>query len=209
MLDEKKFTEDILSRYANVMMEIYRRHEGIKAFLYRGVTTAYPITNIEFLCLQFRKTFELIVLSSLVANKEEYSKMRASFATDWHAENILKTIEKVNPNFYPVPTRQVVENGQVIRTEDVKEGYLTKENLITAFKDCCDLLHAENPFAETKDKLSITTKFDSWLRKTIMLLNHHQVQLTYTDYQIWCMINGGKEIPDNQRVHVSLFQRIS
>ena len=97
--------------YIFCMEEIKRRINVISQFLDNKATTGQPITDIEFLYLQFRKVLEFIALSSLSANREKYEEVRNNFKTDWHAERIMEKIEKINPNFYPCPTSQVTIMG--------------------------------------------------------------------------------------------------
>ena len=61
------------------------------------------IIEVETICLQFRKILEKIMLMSLVANKEAYAEQNAKFAKHYHAERIMRDLERINPDFYPVP----------------------------------------------------------------------------------------------------------
>jgi hypothetical protein len=112
-------------------------------------TTLYPMTNIELVYLQFRKILELIAFASLVANKTEYAKQRDKFYKDWHAERIIADIEKLNPEFYPVAGKQVLDptTGKVIEILHVKSGFLTKADFVELYNICGSLLHAGNPFS--------------------------------------------------------------
>jgi tRNA A37 threonylcarbamoyladenosine dehydratase len=55
-----------------------------------------------------------------------------------------------------------------------------------------------------KDLDSLNLKFRDWLIKIITLLNHHQIQLTDVNKQIWCIMRS----KDNEKVQVTLFERI-
>jgi len=65
--------------YADQMREIKQRTEVIDYFLYKGGSAIYESTNVETICLQFRKILELIAFSSLIANRAQYSKSRALY----------------------------------------------------------------------------------------------------------------------------------
>ncbi|MBK7666123.1 MAG: hypothetical protein IPJ32_01540 [Sphingobacteriaceae bacterium] len=52
------------------------------------------------------------------------------------------------------------------------------------------MLHSDNPFSESKDALSVLKQFPEWLKKMKVLLNHHQVQLYDSNYQIWCIMKS-------------------
>ena len=60
--------------YCKVMTEIKKRIGTVESFLKHQKTTGYKMTDLEFLCLQIRKILELISLSSLIANQEEFDK---------------------------------------------------------------------------------------------------------------------------------------
>jgi hypothetical protein len=202
--------QDILNRYTVCMTDIKKRTEVIHKFLKKGLTTGYVLTDTETIALQFRKIFELIALSSLVAHKDKYSEVRTSFATDWNVNGIIKTIEKINPNFYPIATKQNFdEKGKVISTVNITEGFLTQTEYLDAINICSDMLHSENPFSQKKDFVSIYKLFPDWYKKTITLLNHHQVQLYDLNYQIWCIMKG--KSPDkklNGKVQVTLMKLV-
>lgn len=202
--------QDILGRYRLCMNEIKSRTNVIDRFLRGKTTTGYQLTDTESIALQFRKIFELIALASLVAHKDEYSKQRQSFATDWNVNAIIKLISKINPHFYPIPTRQIHDSsGKVVRTENLSEGFLTFDDFTAAINICGDMLHSDNPFSTPKDALKIYKQFPQMLSKTIKLLSHHQVQLYDTNYQIWCLMNGiSADKKLNGQVQVSLFKLI-
>lgn len=188
------------------MEEIKKRTEVIYAFLDGRCNALYKQTTAESICLQVRKILELIALASLVANKEEYAKNRANFAKDWHAKRILKSIEEVNPNFYPSPSSQVLDKvtGKVLEVKTIKKGFLTRNNFENIYDRCGGLLHAQNPFASSKDIDNFLKIVPSWLEKIKILLNHHQVQLVQEDLQLWVVMHAKKD----GKVHVHLFQRV-
>jgi len=187
------------------MEELKCRTEVILAVVEKRNTTLYPMTNIELVYLQFRKILELIALASLVANKTEYAKQRDKFYQDWHAERILRDIEKVNPDHYPVAGKQVIDptTGKVIQVLPVKSGFLTKAEFVELYKACGSVLHAENPFSPRCNFNAFETRIPQWLKKITTLLNHHQIQLLDRDKQLWVVMHG-----KDGRVHGCLFQRM-
>lgn len=187
------------------MEEIKRRTNSILIVLQKKATTGYPYTDAEYICLQFRKILELIALANLVSNKDEYSKQHHNFARHYHAKHIIKDIEKINPNFYPIPSEQIIDKktGKVEEVVPIKSGYLTKSEFISAYDCCSDLLHAENPFDKKKNLDQYTNSFKTWHNKIIKLLNHHQVQLIDPRKQIWVVMKGRED----GRAQASLFER--
>jgi hypothetical protein len=187
------------------MEEVKKRTEVVRAFLSGKSKTLYKQTTAESICLQVRKILELIALASLVANKEEYAKVRLNFAKNYHAKWIFNTIETINPKFYPCPTKQVFDSARkkVIRVEEVKSGFLTRLELECIYDRCGGLLHAENPFGAKKDIDNFLKVVPQWMNKIIKLLEHHQIQLVNDSQQLWVIMNGKAD----KKVHVTLFRR--
>lgn len=197
--------QESLSLYTKCMEEIKKRTLVIERIISGRNTTGFRYTDIDFICLQYRKIFELIVFANLVSNKEEYAKKRASFATDWKIESILKEIEKINPDYYPKPTTQIIDNqtGKVKSWGNINDGFLTKDDLIEAYNECSNLLHAENPFNKPIDLDKYSKKFSNWQSKIKKLLNHHLIQLSDPDKLF--AVNMRRS--DNGNVQVALFEK--
>lgn len=190
--------------YTDCMEEVKLRIETIWMLLRKEKTTGRLYTDVEFLFLQFRKVLELIALSSLVANKNEYEKQQKHFYQDWHAEKILNKLEIINPSFYPIPSKQIIE-GKIKKMETINEGYLDKKEFIKLYDKCSDWAHAENPFKKKK-KIpdDIYEKLDDFRNKIMTLLNHHTIHFVNNPDMRCCLMNS----KDDSRVHVFEFSRI-
>lgn len=204
-----KKTKIDFSKYCDCMEEIKKRIDVISFFLKDESKhiTQHPITDIEFLCLQFRKILELIAFSSLTAHRHEYEEARKSFDRDWKADKILESVKKLNPDFYPMPRKQIINNvtGKVEKLEEITDSYLTEDKFIEVMKTCVDFLHAKNPYRETyADLLKLRKKMCVWRKEIITLLNHHIVQLPDQDFQLWVLM----ESKDDKKVHAYEFQKI-
>jgi hypothetical protein len=199
------YTEE-LRRYADCMEEIKRRTDVIRWIIKREKTTGYIHTDVETACLQMRKILELIALSSLIANNEEYSRQYQKFAEHWHATKILEDIEAINPDFWPVPSEQVIDpnTGMVKDVVPVTKEYLTHENLVEIYDECNQFLHAQNPYGAPQNITRITSKMALWLTKMMNLLNHHQIRLVNPDFEIWVLIRD----KDDNRVKTFLMKKI-
>jgi hypothetical protein len=198
---------DELNRYADCMDEIKRRTEVIRRITNKRFTTGYDVTDVETACLQMRKILELIALASLVANKEEYSKQHEKFANHWRATKILEDIEAVNPEFYPVPTEQIIDpsNKKVVSVKAIESGFLSRDEFVAVYNSCSDMLHAENPYGKRKEIRSLALQVPEWISKVIRLLNYHQIQLSHPDYQVWTVMQN----PNDGKVKTYLFRRES
>ena len=159
---------DILDKYVGCMEEIKKRTNVIYGFLRRELQVMYLQTTVESICLQIRKILELIALASLVANKSEYKKHRENFQRDWKAKLILKTLDKANPNFYPCPTKQVInpDTGRVIETIPITSGYLSRVDYEDLYDKCSAILHASNPFSDNQQAIqSFLDNTPEWMEK--------------------------------------------
>ncbi len=167
----------LVEKYLSCMEEIKKRTSVVTGFVRGEINSIYLVTTAESAALQIRKILELIALSSLVANHEQYSKQRTNFRKDWNAKRILGALEKVNPKFYPVPTRQVPISEGRYDTPNVESGFLTKEDFIELYDQCSAILHSTNPFSEQDfDAPTFLSKtLPEWMDKVIVLLNHHHV----------------------------------
>ena len=199
--------EELFQKYLACMEEIKKRTSVVTAFVRGEINSKYIITTAESVALQLRIILELIALSSLVANREQYSKHRANFKKDWNAKRILKTLEKVNPKFYPIPTKQVPISKGHYATPQIESGYLKKEEFITLYDRCSSILHADNPFSkkESNMRLFLSKEAPEWMDKIIVLLNHHHVH-PIDDDRMYIVLMKSK---NDEKVHMTEFLKIT
>ncbi len=200
--------DDSYSKYADCMEEIKKRTEVIWGFLKGKYHAMYLQTTAESVALQIRKILELIALASLAANRPEYEKYRRDFRKDWNAKRIFETLDKANSRFYPKPTKQVVdsETGKVVSLEEVKSGFLTRQDYIALLDSCNQILHAENPFSKQKQQHPhvFMVSAPEWMNKIVCLLNHHAIQLFEDDKQLWVVMKAELD----GKVYVHEFERV-
>ena len=170
-----------LKLYTNVMGVIKRRMTAINDILDGKRCTTYHQTNIDFVYLQFRLLFESLAMASLCSNREKYEEIRSSFEKDWQLAKIIKTIERLNPKFYPRPFVERRTNGNDCITMDfLTDGFLTKEELVEAHGRCGGYLHENNPYKKTPEKSDYEAAkiiFKEWATKVDKLLECHFVDL--------------------------------
>jgi hypothetical protein len=161
------------------MEEIKRRTEVVNAFGSGGATAMYKATTIESVYLQFRKILELIALGSLVANKNEFSKVYSNFAKCWNAHYLLRDVERLNPNFYPRPIVEVPSKrpGAKMDWQDKKDGFLSRDEFLKLYEKCGAIMHAGNPYGSQVDYGYYERNIQGWLDKIIGLLNSHTIRL--------------------------------
>jgi hypothetical protein len=189
-----------------VWRKLKKRTHAITTILNKKYTTAFPATNIEFSCLQIRKILELIALASIAANKTEYAEQYQKFSSHWNAKRILEDIEKINPQFYPVPGKQIIDHntGKVLKIELIESGFLTKEEFPYVYDKCSEIIHSSNPYGASVNLDEFDNLIPEWNAKIIKLLNHHQIQLIDSDLQLWVLMNS----KDTGKVHTFIFQEV-
>lgn len=183
-----------IQKYVSCMEEIKRRIAVISDFISRKSTTGYIMTDAEFMYLQFRKVFELIALSSLSANMEKYEEISDKFHKEWAAEKIIEHLERINPDFYPIPTKQVVydNEGKFKKVELIEKGFLTKKEFPEVLDKCRGFLHAVNPYKNKMpaDPEVLWNMFEGWGKKIKILLNYHYAQLVDGKEPLWVIMQA-------------------
>jgi len=187
-------TPEAPDKYINVLREIKRRMLVIQSFMNGETHAVFEATNIETVCLQFRKVLELIAFSSLIANVKEYSQQYDKFTEHWNARFMLRDLERVNPGFYPHPIIQqpASEPGIKMQWLDRPNDYLTKDGFIALYEKCGGLMHAENPYATPKNYDQYKQNFVLWFKQIINLLNAHTMQLS-GDSNLYLFQMGAKD----------------
>src|SRR5260370_12202469 len=131
-----------LVTYCNCMEEVRHRVGVICAVQSGQVSTGYPVFDAETIFVQFRKTLELIAFASLTANKAEYSAQFAKFSTHWNAERMLRDLEKVNPEFYPVSLQLPEQTSDGVKhVQLIPDVFLTKHEFVSLYDTCAKLSH--------------------------------------------------------------------
>ena len=105
-MQKNSINDEHIKKYAKAMGEVNFRINSVIS-LYSHVKIPPKIPEpiiIESAALQIRKVLELIAFASLVANEPIYLKtVNKNIRKEWHAVDIIKLMEKINHNFYPVP----------------------------------------------------------------------------------------------------------
>ena len=181
-------------RYLRNMQIIKWRIRAIKDIRTRKCHTTYPATNIEFCALQIRKILELIALSSLISDLDVYRKKFNNIEKKWNARLILQDIERIHPDFYPIPVD--IDPNDKYRWLDKRKPYLTKELFVSVYKKCGKILHEDSVFKEDKDMDSTYNQADkqinNWAFLIMNLLNTHIVHL-YNKKDLFYITMGGED----------------
>ena len=194
---DDKYVDELSEKYLGCMREIKHRIDVIQGYIENKWHAGYLESTAEGIALQFRKTLELIALASLVANREEYAKQRGNFSKDWNAKRIVDTLERINPGFYPEPSKPERLEANDFVDYDLRPvpNYLTRDDYILLFDKCSDLLHSANPYSKSQPPYDqFMNEAPDWLRKTIALLNHHHIRPL--DANMMFVVQMGREDED-------------
>jgi hypothetical protein len=104
----------------------------------------------------------------------------AKMASAYQADFIMNALEKLHPRFYPRPLIETVRDGKVIAIDDVKDGFLTKDELVKSYRAAGDYLHAGDvtDFLTNRQKIFDPEATSKWVKRLITLLNIHAIYLT-------------------------------
>jgi len=160
------------------MTEVRQRLGVVQSVLAGKITTGHPTFNAELMFVQLRKTLELIAFGSLSANKVKYSETHENFAKHWKAKAMLDALEKVNPDFYPVPLDppQQKDDGTKYFPRPA-DGFMTRDEFASLYDSCGKVLHTRNPFSTEDPTIKIGYTVEQWVARVQRLLDWHVVQL--------------------------------
>jgi hypothetical protein len=166
-------------RYCDVMEEIKLRINVVHFFVSGQGHALYAPSTIESVCLQIRKILELVAFGSLVANKDAYTSVHLKVSSAWNAVDLLRELERVNPEFYPVPIVELPSDiPGVQRRHKKREGdYLTKSEFAEVYGRCGAIAHAANPYGKGIDYTYYHRMLPLWLTRIMNLLNSHEIHL--------------------------------
>ena len=178
--------------YLKEMWHIKKRMEAIQTVATNKNSTLFQYTNIEFIMLQIRKVIEHIAMGNLVVNKDLYSKYNDKFSSNWNVKYIFKDLERLNPQFYPVPvkTDDTVKPKKWVDVD--KEMYLTKQEAIKVYNKCISLMHVSNPYGSQIDIYYYQKMIPIWYTKIMNLLNQHIIHMADRE-QLYCIVMNGDE----------------
>ena len=176
-----------IDRYLRVMFDIKWRTEIIgymdrEDHPNRDISLLPLFMKVETIALHIRTVIEFIALASLVANKSLFEQESDKFKKFWKAKLIFSDIEEKNPDFYPKPVEPIHmtgidDIGRHIRF--IEDGYMTRDMCIKVYDKCCDILHAQNSFADdqNRDYEGFLNQVPDWLNLIVKLLDYHVFRL--------------------------------
>jgi hypothetical protein len=95
---------------------------------------------------------------------------------------MLDELDKVNPDYYPVPLDPPKEiapgKKHFPRPTD---GHMTKEEFISLYDSCSEVLHTRNPFSTKDPMIQIGYSVQEWVARIQRLLGWHLIHLVGGD----------------------------
>ena len=196
--------------YADQMEEIKRRNASIKMLSEIAVGQLHMPVVTECIYLQFRKILELIAMSSLVANRQAMEKMnrsRKKLGNQWNGDAILKLVEGINPDFYPVPIIERPPRHPAAKAELVEktDSFLSRGEFSRLYNLCGGLMHADNPLGRKTDYRALWEEGPVWESKILELLGCHKIRMLGQDG--FYLVHMHEE--RDGRVHMYEFSRLA
>lgn len=163
----------------------------------------------EFICLQIRKILEFIIFGTMVANQEVYKKTYSDFKNHWNVKKIMRKIEIINKNYYPIAMSfgdsKLNDDGinythelNVLNTE-----FLTKEEFIKLYDKCSEIIHSPNPF-QNNHLINFEKTLEDWMYKIVSLIYIHQIKLVNSKHT-WLIT---LTYPPNGKINVQLLDPV-
>ncbi len=169
-----KSDEAALALYIRLMEEVKGRAFTINTITQSSMAIGPPLIR-EYCFLQLRMLCELIALGCLIAHGD-ITKTRYFQKDAYKADDILRRLGDLHPEFYPVASKMTFHPGGG-HIEPLESGFLTKAELIGLYGRCGDVLHKG-----TLDRLISPKPFKmdyqdimEWGQKILNLLSVHRI----------------------------------
>lgn len=162
--------------YRQVLDEIKKRIDHAAQHL----PSANTWPELESCALQVRMAIELIVMGSLVTNREAIEGINLALSSKNSASDAAKTARKANCDYWPKATHALERPDGPIQLVPT-EGALTEANWEREWGRLSALLHAHNPFREHvqfADSKELVTRVAS---EIVLLMTHHSIHLADRD----------------------------
>ena len=181
-----------MSTYVDCMREARMRFERAEDLsircLKRGEVNEL---DVEFISLQLRKVIELIALASIAAVKKEYEIIREKFSNDWNARLIFRDIERINPNFFPIP----FEISGVDEMKAPTYRCMNKEESLDLYADVSTHLHSRNRYAARLNYGEILGQFSKRMNLLKNLLRSFEAHTIPAEYLYFVIMHFQEDTP--------------
>lgn len=177
--------------YCSLLREIRIRMESIDLTL-QGKNPIAAFTAFEFCYLQFRLICEALALACLAVHGDIPATKSSKLRLAYRADLIMKHLETLHPNFYPIPSEIKLIGPMIYRAKKLTGiDYLKKGELLSLYFEADGVLHRKS-INTVEAPLSIDfLKIQKTYNKLVMLLAQHQILLS--DKQVFLVTLSSRE----------------
>ena len=207
--DGQTMTPNAQHIYREHMREIRYRNLYIEAVGNNPHLGVYRQTRIESICLQIRLILENIALACLVANGDRLDKLPKKIEREYHAETILRRLDRINPDCFPQPLVLIPASrnmktfqsgnsvaqtltgkyrGELVDRPDT--DWMTRKEFREVYGRLGGILHAANPLGNKTDYDYFENIAPKWQDKYMNLLGHHKISVIEDDMMYIVQMNA-------------------
>lgn len=125
-----------------ILMENIKFRVDLVTDLARDVHGLPIFAVAELIYLQIRLVCETLAVACLVAHRNVEGARSNRLRNAYQADLIMNALEKMHARFYPRPIKQILRDGKPIGFEDIKHGFVTKDELLQSYRKAAEFLHA-------------------------------------------------------------------
>ena len=186
-----------IDTYLDLMHEVKRRHLSLQTAFNEPHRLTFKAVVVDHCYLQLRKILELIAFSVLSANQHALAALQQGKTRDYHAEKVLRSIERKFGAVYPRPIYQHMDPRPGVRADfiDLTEGFLTRAEFAALYDECGNVLHGRNPFRKPLDLDYYWPRIPDWSGKIRALLNSHVATIVNDPHMHLIQMGAGDERP--------------
>ena len=202
-------------RYMRVMETIKGRKEHIDWIMSNAEAMGrVSVFMVESICLQLRMVIEDIAVACVIANADEMPDLAHELRGEYRPSRILKGLEKMNPQCYPIPMVENVAGSHGLFRDTYKrpEGdWLMRDEAVEEYGKLSNFIHKnlKSYSGRQVDYLELYKKCRYLESKILNLLSHHQIMVVKEDtmYRVLMAAEGVDDngVPYKGRVTVTEF----
>jgi hypothetical protein len=197
--------------YQSIMVEVMIRTFSINTAT-RTPTTIPQALIREYCFLQLRMLCELVALGCLVAHGDITT--RQHFQKVYKADEILRRLEKLHPDFFPYPFKPVFtpatpqEPVGGLQLHETDADYLKKDELIQLYAKCGSALHKGSLRRLLSIKMTPEPEpyrdISFWGQKLLNLLSAHRISRIGNRFHLIALLNLTAPNSDQATVQVAI-----
>jgi hypothetical protein len=160
-----------MANYETMLAEIGERLRLVTQLLDQ------PVIRVEWIAVELRIALELIVLGSLVTNRNAISRISSVFKVKDVTE-ARKVVREVNPAYWPTPLESGPRDDDGALTAQPFDGdFLRESEWGREYGFLSELVHAQHPYAQRREPSSVAAQLRSLFYRIAILLRQHVVVL--------------------------------